>query len=310
MIKKSFELKWLENLDGRCQLDKQAKRRLFRAQLGYQGELEFAQHAKQFLPEDYILLHDLTFKQPGRHLQIDFILVSPHGLHLFEIKNFKAHYQMVSNQLISEQGNSFKNIFYQVEKGVSFLKAGFDFHFPIDGQLVFMSDQDTVNFNGQYEGAYLKRWQLESYFTNLQKLPRYKIDVEKVSQHILRSTVPSHEGIEFEGAHYVDQARTGMICELCKSENFKRTSRYKMKCDNCGNIESFERAVYRTISEYTILHYNRKVKLKDLYHFMDRKVNYDYLAHAYRKYTKENAGGRLLESIDHLKFRYQTNSKN
>lgn len=305
MIQKSMELKLLEELDRRCFLDNRMKGQLIKARLGYEGELDFEDVTKNYLAEEWILLHDLTFKKASRHLQLDYVLITPHGIYIFEIKNFKARYKMESNKLVSEYGTEFRNIFYQIERGEELLRDLVAWEVPVRGRIVFMSDQDTVSISeGVHKDDYLKRWQLEHFFNQLRENEKQIINVEETAELILSYTCPSHEGLEFEGSHWVDQARKGIICEHCNSGQWRRISRFHIECQTCGHIEAQKRAIFRTITEFQILHYQSEINLSELEDFFEGRVNYQNLRKIFREFRNEAKNGLVSENLLDKKFRY------
>ena len=295
-VKKSLELQWLEILSERCKPNPYLQRRLCLAQLGYQGEKDFADLASAYIPDHWALLHDLTFKRAGRHLQIDFVLVTPHTLLVLEIKNFQVHYRLEGSKLVGDKGTVFRNIFYQVENGIDYLKTLLGSKFPVEGQLVFMSDQNRVDFAGQYTGDYLKRWQVGDYFNQIKaKQSASGLDVARLAQFLQDQSLPSHEGIDFLGRERLSDLRGGLICEVCQSSQLNRYSKSFLQCSHCGHMESQGKAIYRTICDYAVLNYNKSLRLQDLAQFMDGQVNYKTLSRYFREYKASHKLGRLAE---------------
>lgn len=308
-IQKSLELQWLEILSERCKPNPYLQRRLSLAQLGYQGEKDFADLASAYIPDHWALLHDLTFKRAGRHLQIDFVLVAPHTLYLFEIKNFQAHYRLEGSKLVGDNGTVFRNIFYQVENGIDYLKTLLGARIPVEGLLVFMADQDKVDFGDLHPGDYLKRWQVGDYINQAKvKRPVAGLNIPSLAQFLQDQSIPSHEGLDFLGREKLSDIRRGIICEACKGSQVNRQSRTFLKCSQCGHRESQGRAIYRTICDYAVLNYNKPIRLQDLVQFMEGQVNYKTLSKYFRDFNASYRLGRLAELYPDKEFSYPTRS--
>lgn len=96
---------------------------------GKMGEIMIIAHADKYLNDDYMLLHNCTFKdEQGRTTQVDHIILSVYGVFVIETKNYKgeiyAHqYQKQWTQKLGNHRYHFQNPLHQNYRHVKVLET-------------------------------------------------------------------------------------------------------------------------------------------------------------------------------------------
>ncbi|QUW21195.1 NERD domain-containing protein [Sporosarcina sp. Marseille-Q4063] len=69
-----------------------------RAKAGYEGEINFDKHLKEFMPKyPHAILHDVYLNQGGVYFQMDSILITPATIIIFEVKNIAGKLIFMGN---------------------------------------------------------------------------------------------------------------------------------------------------------------------------------------------------------------------
>ena len=99
---KPFYLEFLETLSARYQLPDPSRTKLWAMQTGLKGQKDFEAVVQEVLPHGWRILHDLNFDHSIGKIQIDALLVSPHGIYHFEVKNLVAECEYRDGEFYNE----------------------------------------------------------------------------------------------------------------------------------------------------------------------------------------------------------------
>lgn len=270
----NLALSFMEVLAERVTLDNQARANLKALEKGKQGEDAFRERVKELLPEGWLMLCDLKLPTSASYCQIDALVIAPHCVYVFEVKNYQAKYQYDEGRLASQSGLSpIRDPFGQIQRAVTVVKDALSYQIPVTGRVVYMQEYDTVDFQGQRSGEYLKRWQLQDFFEKEAEMAMYRFDPESVRSVLLVQQIQDYHCINYQGLALRPQARTGILCEGCLSGAVRRNSRVHIACERCGKLEALERAVVRTIYDYGVLYYQDELKIQPVHAFVGQDVN-------------------------------------
>lgn len=180
-----------------------------------------------------------------------------------------------------------------------------------------INEEDTVSIiDSDQQSNYLKRWHIKGYLREIiHDTSPALIEPSEIAKEMLEMTAPAHEGLNVKGSEFLPSVRRGILCDSCGGGKIKYRQRYHIQCKQCGDKESKERAILRTICDYGVLHYNKNLVLREVKAFINerslddtiRKVlrkHFDSVGHTkVREYV--NPVNKLENAYKEVKFRYQ-----
>lgn len=270
----TLEEQLLHILNERCQLDDYTKRKLYSQEMGYRGEQAFQQILTACIPEHWRVLTDLTFHGANQRIQLDCIVIAPHCVFLFEIKNYQVEFHYRNGTLYGPNDIKIHDPFAQISRGEDIL-APLLGGVPLISRNVYMSEHDIIHFGEACRDSYLKRWEVKAFLKN-NLYGQKMLSPDKFAERLLPRTIPSHQGLEFECLEWVPQAKRGILCPQCFLE-YTDKSRYKYICQNCNITESAEQALVRTICDYGIMHYQAPLRAYEIAEFCGPDVSYSWV---------------------------------
>ncbi len=102
---------------------------LNRAKAGYEGEVNFDKHLREFMPKyPHAILHDVYLNYGGVYFQMDSILITPATIIIFEVKNFVGKLIFMGNpdrfvrKLHTGEGKPMESPIAQLDRKEYFLK--------------------------------------------------------------------------------------------------------------------------------------------------------------------------------------------
>lgn len=319
---KPFYLQFLEVLDSRYELPKKSLNRLKRERVGYYGHSQLDVILQPLVPYDWRLLHDLTFELNYGETQIDSLLLAPHGIYHFEIKNLLSEYEYREGHWYMKNGRVIRNYFTQLARQNEILTGllrDFRINAPLESKLVLINEDDTVKFYEDKTKEYLKRGHIRAYLKEINQAGRMVIHPQEVAKLLYQKSISSYKNTKFAEQLYVQEARRGIICEKCLSNVEVTNRRYHLQCATCGMLEVKERAVLRTICDLGVLYYNQPLKRKMIMDFIGVAGIEDIVRRVLRKHFKmqpagklttyENPVNRMEYAFPEVKFRYDEASR-
>ncbi|WP_223702508.1 nuclease-related domain-containing protein [Sutcliffiella deserti] len=93
----SLELKTFQSLDARTNLESKEEHYLTNIAKGFQGEIMFDQWIKN-LSCDSLVLNDLLLDCHHTLFQIDSLVITPHTIYLFEVKNYEGDFLLEADR--------------------------------------------------------------------------------------------------------------------------------------------------------------------------------------------------------------------
>lgn len=264
---KPFYLEFLETLSARYQLPDPSRTKLWAMQTGLKGQKDFEAVVQEVLPHGWRILHDLNFDHSIGKIQIDALLVSPHGIYHFEVKNLVAECEYRDGEFYNlAKGYKYQNYFAQMKRQNELLmpileSLGVDV--PLVSRLVFINEEDTVVFHENMQDHYLKRWQIKPFLRRVAqqqaRSTHYRpLNVDQVTLALINKSVAEFAQDTYEEQVFVQDARRGIICPHCQASiKSSEINRFAIECSRCGGYEAKERAILRTICEIGLLHYDQ-----------------------------------------------------
>lgn len=259
--KKTSELRILEYLHTRINLQPKDKHYYISLKKGYEGEKNFDLWTAK-LQRDCIILNDLLLKINNTTFQIDSLIITTDQAYLYEVKNFEGDY------IYDEQRDKFFtlskqeiiNPLHQMERCTSLLRKLLYKHglnIPIEGNVVFINEAFTL-YQAPTDKPIIYRSQLNKYFNQLDTIStplsknRFSLADKLKSLHFVD---PQYNHIP---PYHYEQLHKGIVCPKCNSLSMN-IGRLKAICGKCGYEESIAEAVIRSTREFRLLFPEEKI---------------------------------------------------
>ncbi|GGA73979.1 nuclease-related domain-containing protein [Ornithinibacillus halotolerans] len=264
---KSKELRILEILNQRMDLDTNAKKHYLNLKKGYEGELIFDGLTEK-LQCECLILNDLLFEMNNTLFQIDSLIILQKKIYFFEVKHNEGDHKYESGNFYKLPNYLISNPLDQLSRSDTLLRqllSKLKYNLPIEPNVVFINQKFTL-YQAPLDQPIIYPTQVRNYLSNLNATPsrltnRHRELAEKlVSLHIVES--PYDKLPEYE---YGD-LRKGIVCLKCESflEDIEGKIKYTT-CKNCGSIELTDNAILRTINDFKLLFPNEKLTTKTIF---------------------------------------------
>ncbi|XJS10858.1 nuclease-related domain-containing protein [Aerococcaceae bacterium WGS1372] len=265
---KPFYLEFLEVLDRRYQLPDESKKRLWALQVGHQGQVVFDRILNQHVPTGWQILHNLNFARDFGKIQIDTLVISPHVIYHFEVKNLVSDYEFRDNSWYnSKNGQQYRNYFTQLNRQneiLSLIFSELNIELPLVSKLILINEEDTVTFYQDMQEHYLKRWQIARFIRNEhEKFSNNSVKKSEFSESIanllMENTIEEFVKEQYDEQKFITNIQGGILCPQChyKIKLSNQSNKFILHCVNCKATESKERAIVRTICEIGLLNYEK-----------------------------------------------------
>ena len=236
-------------------------------QKGFEGELQFDRLMEQNLSRKKLIVNDLLLQHNQTYFQIDTLMFLQNSLYLFDIKNFEGDFYIEEDRWYSAEGKKIKNPLHQLERCNVLLQGllrdmGFK-NIPIKPYLIFINPQFSL-YQAPLNHPFVFPTQLRRLMfqmNNLASIPtekNMKLLNRLLDLHIHNSPFTNVPAYTFE------QLEKRISCMKCN--HFIVPFNEKMViCQHCGNVESLQSAVLRSVEEFKILFPDLKVTTNILF---------------------------------------------
>ncbi|WP_414053163.1 nuclease-related domain-containing protein [Macrococcus equi] len=143
------KIKYLMNVDGRCELTPDDSVTLYAYQMGYEGESYFYEMLNTV--EGSIKLWDITLKESSK-AQFDFLVIGGGWILHFDVKNYTGDYTYIDGLFKKDNGKVDQTIISQLKRADIILpqflmKNGFNHQH--ESRIIFVNERFNLkNFNG------------------------------------------------------------------------------------------------------------------------------------------------------------------
>lgn len=254
----SEEMKILRILNTRMELAPDDKKRYLNQKKGYEGEVMFDELTAG-LDSKFYILNDLQLEHNTTSFQIDSLFISQHTLIPFEIKNFEGNYYFENdNFYYSLTGKKISNPLHQLNRGETYLHQllhNKGFHIHVEGNLSFINPQFYL-YKAPFNKKIIYPTQHQRLLKNLEGLPS-KLNKQhlRIADFLIQSHKPSPTRLP---PYTYEQLQKGPTCKKCQSF-FIIIGDKKIICTLCGEEESIEASVIRSVGELKLLFPNIKI---------------------------------------------------
>ena len=263
-----------------------------RLETGYQGEKLVLDYFKEFGQNHWIIMQNVWLDYYGE-FEIDLLVVTNNRIYTFEVKHFSGNYEFKNNQCTRNGQRIGHNAISQAQK--SFINTQNLFkrngvHSVVNGGIIFTGDHcDVVVYDEVADLAVLTTNQLREYIyqiANIESRNTYKnTDSDEVLSLLNQYAVPNPFPPNKMTDEINDRMQKGIICSHCSAPDIYTQHRY-LEC-KCGMFEPRENAIFRTICEYGLIHFDKDLTTGALEDFFNgdvtRRSIFLYLNHHFKK---------------------------
>ncbi|MCD8510222.1 MAG: NERD domain-containing protein, partial [Bacillus sp. (in: Bacteria)] len=251
-------------------LDENQRRYYLNLENGYKGECIFDEYVKA-LPDDWLILNDLTLEHNNTTVQIDSLLASSKNLYLIDTKYLENDY------FFNKEDERFypchyngdgKDYLMQLRRCESNFRtiltsAGLH-HFTVISRLVFVHPAFSLYELPREHPAVVLPTQINRFIDNIKKQPAGISSAHrKLADHLLTKCV-SKKNFDTAPDYTYEGLKKGLFCGGCLSE-MVGDSWYSVKCRKCGCEEKIDDAVLRAIEDYILLFPERPLTTVDIW---------------------------------------------
>lgn len=263
----------LESLNTRMTLSSYEKQQYDNQVKGFEGEQRFDNCLRACQPPG-IVLNDLLLSTRDTYYQIDSLLITPHRIYLYEIKNYSGIYHYKDGMIQSESGYALQDPVAQADRKRAYLYnllLNHGMQTEVSSYVVFINpdfyiytfpEQKSVIFSGHLSTHFKCLHQDVTAPTDLSTSIADKL-IRMHTTHYRPQNLPDYS---------FEQLTKGIVCPNCLSFKFTNT-RQTRKCLSCGSQEKISTAIYRSIEEYKHLFPDTPVKKADIYEWCGNNLS-------------------------------------
>lgn len=250
---KPNELTKLGILNNRMELAVKDRQRYFNLKKGYEGELLFDSLTEK-LQCECLILNDLLLTVNYTTFQVDTLIITSEGIHMYEVKNNEGDYLYKHDKLYKMPDLEIINPVHQLGRSESLLQRllltqGYKSYF--NASIVFINSSFTM-YQAPHDKPLIFPTQIKKHLSLLNKIPskivgnHIKLADQLISLHQTESSFTQLPPYDYR------QLRKGITCLKCHSFLLK-IERIYCTCQSCGFYEELKNIVLRGIEEFKIL---------------------------------------------------------
>lgn len=251
---KSISHRVLESLNNRMDLSLNEKRMYKNQVKGFQGEQAFDKIMLLNYPSG-IVINDLLLSTGDTYYQIDSLLVTPHHLYLYEIKNYTGAYHYKDGVIYSKSGHALQDPVAQAKRKESYLYnllLTLNLTVKISTFVVFIHP-DFYIYNFPEIKSVLFEGQLSAHLKRLSKnTEAEEKQASRIAHKLISLHTDTYRPMNLPNNYTFDQLKKGILCPKCSSFAYTQT-RETRTCATCSLKEKIPAAIHRSIEEFRLL---------------------------------------------------------
>lgn len=246
------------------------------------GENIVMEYLEKYGNPNWTILRNIWLEHFG-FSEGDIVVAATAGLHILEFKHYTGHFTYENSSCYVNGHKLKQNIICQTEKTQGTLKEichELNPTIKVTGALIFTGPDCEVEILTSVNDIHIiSRNQLKKYIQTLKdndQKARKTFQSEEIVQHILKyQTTNPFEPTPLTPAE-MNALRKGIYCGNCGSFDLEVGRKQYVIC-RCGYHESKEEAVVRTICEYGVLNYDKKLTIGEVYDFLGGQASQSYV---------------------------------
>lgn len=270
---KSYPLRIMISLKNRTTLSKEDHYYYLNQDQGFEGEYGFDDLTEKLTCE-CLILNDLLLQYRYTTFQIDALIITAHGIHTYEIKNFSGEY-IYKEELFQSvySGEDFQSPLAQLNKSTILLGkllGTFQTKLPLTSFLAFVHPE-FVLYQAPFFKSILLPNKLAKHFRKLNsqsgKLTEEHYAIAQKLCELSANTVPIYNNLP---TYTYDELRKGASCPACGCLFKKAPFRNKTcVCADCNHKSLISDVIRHNICEFKLLFPERKVTTLAVYQWCD-----------------------------------------
>ncbi|BAM47119.1 nuclease-related domain-containing protein [Amphibacillus xylanus] len=261
----SNELRTLRSLNLRSALSKDEYQYYLSLEKGLEGERKLDQRLEE-LPEEVLILRDLTLEIGHSIFQVDTLLIFENQLYLLEVKNLEGDYYLDGQLFKNIYGKEIRNPLLQLNRCASLLRQflqSVGFNIKVNARLVFINQEFTL-YQAPLNTEMIFPTQINRFIKSLKSESHQLSQMHhKLANQLLTKRLLTNRH-ETRFSYDFDQLKKGVICFDCYSYMGK-FSPNKLKCQHCKKVSSNIEAVLANIEEFRFLFPEKKLRINNIY---------------------------------------------
>lgn len=269
--KKPHSLQVLEALNNRMSFSGKDENYHFALRKGWEGECQFDEVLEK-VTSDCIIQKDLRLKVNRTVFQLDTILITPHKVYLYEVKNYEGDYLFEGDVLINHSTkNEIINPSIQLKRSRTLFRQllkQLNCHLPVEAYVVYINSNFTL-YQAPVNESNLFLSQITKHVTQLDSQSYRLTDKHILLANRLRALeLPPIDDSNLP-KYVCDELVKGMFCLKCKS-TIKELPHLTCYCKECGHKELVSETIFRHVEEFYCLFPNIKITTAAIYEWCNR----------------------------------------
>jgi len=257
---------------------------------GNRGEEIVIDFLKQYGEDHWVILRNLWLDYNGT-FEVDILLLTNHGPYVFEIKNYEGVFEYIDGDCFRDGTLLSHNPIAQAKRAyinVQTICSLFSRSLKAFGTLIFAGEHNQVKINSKIAHINIIPYNgLKKYIQNIAKKDKQhynQIATEGINAFLRKYQIQNPYLPRPISVKEMEQLKKGIYCNQCKSFNLSFGRRY-IKC-HCNYKELRDEAMIRTIREYCLLNYDKKIYKKDIMRFLGKDASPSYIYKILKKHFK------------------------
>src|SRR5690625_3399784 len=269
-----LELQLFHSLNARKALSPEEKKTYNNLQKGYDGELQFFEFLNKNLPSNRLILNSLRLPSDNTEFQLDSLLIWQTNIYLFEVKNFEGDFYIQGkNWYVATTGKEINNPLIQLARSESLLRQLINqlgYNYKVKSHLVFINPEFTL-FQAPMNLPFIFSSQLKRFIKTFERTPFVETETHRrlanqlIERHIDKS---SYERLP---KYSYDELEKGIRCMNCPGF-LTPITQTKLCCQICGEEDSLDMAVIRSVKEFNFLFPKRKITTSAIHKWISATV--------------------------------------
>lgn len=259
------------------------EKRLYKSlQAGDEGERKLLQYLFAFGLPHWQVVRNLWLKD-FKIFECDLLLITKHCIYIFEVKNYRGTFSYSEGQCFFNGNETPLNPFEQVRANTVSVRNylnRLNIDIPVKAAVAFTGKDNEVFIQSQINDIEVVQSNgirnfIEKLILEEKNSTHHSLTPELVIKKLEQIETTNPFMPEPLSEHSLREIKGGMSCANCMSFEMERT-KFKVLCE-CGLEESLEEASIRTICDFSVLNFNKKIRRKELLQFLDNQVSLSFL---------------------------------
>lgn len=242
---------------------------------GFDGEREFDSLAKKSISVPSLNLNDLLLTASQSSFQVDFLLILPDTVRLYEVKNYEGSYELDGDLLRTSTGHIIGNPKDQLNKATALFHRylrGVNRSFKVEAYVVFINEHFTLH-NAPKDSPFLMWSELQRHFDALNRSPGVLGKKEHaLAQALLRDHQDEATFQRKLPSYTFSELKKGLTCLACDSFELELTER-QATCFKCGSKSRLQDLILASIEEFQFLFPKEKLTRNTIHTWCGDKLS-------------------------------------